>query len=98
MKAEHYRQMLMALDEELKSILNEFEPDSSSAVKAKPSDELETQTIKLTEDLAIHPTYSMLDEAQDFENLLLSKNEPELLLYLFKSSRDFYKSSNEGKD
>lgn len=93
MKAEHYRQMLMALDEELKSILNEFEPDSSSAVKVKPSDELETQTIKLTEDLAIHPTYSMLDEAQDFENLLLSKNEPELLLYLFKSSRDFYKKA-----
>jgi len=93
MKADHYREMLLSLDEELKSILNEGESDSSIVTPKDPNDELQSQVIKLTEDLAIHPTYSMQDEAQEFEELLISKNEPELLLYLFKSSRDFYKKA-----
>ena len=93
MKADHYREMLMALDEELNSILKDGERDSSTTINKDPKDELQIQTIKLTEDLAIHPTYSMQDEAQEFENLLLSKNEPELLLYLFKTSREFYKKA-----
>jgi hypothetical protein len=93
MKADHYREMLLSLDEELKSILNEGESDSSNGTPKEPTDELQSQVTKLTEDLAIHPTYSMQDEAKEFEELLLSKKEPELLLYLFKSSREFYKKS-----
>lgn len=93
MKADHYREMLLSLDEELKSILNEDETNSSDVTPQEATDELQSQVIKLTEDLAIHPTYSMQDEAQEFEELLLSKNEPELLLYLFKTSRDFYKKA-----
>lgn len=93
MKADHYREMLMALDEELKSILNEGEAGSTNTDDESLKDDLYSQTIKLTEDLAIHPTYSMQDEAQEFEELLLNKNEPELLLYLFKTSRDFYKKA-----
>jgi len=93
MKADHYREMLLSLDEELKSILIEGETNSSNVTKKEPTDELQSQVIKLTEDLAIHPTYSMQDEAQEFEELLISKNEPELLLYLFKTSRDFYKKA-----
>ena len=84
MKADHYREMLLALDEELKSILNEEVIDSSNIIVKGLENDLESQTIKLTEDLAIHPTYSMQDEAKEFEELLISKNEPELLLYLFK--------------
>jgi hypothetical protein len=93
MKAAHYREMLLSLDEELKSILNEEESEPSTSIEKGLTDELQSQTIKLTEDLATHPTYSMQDEAKEFEELLLSKNEPELLLYLFKSSREFYKKS-----
>jgi hypothetical protein len=93
MKADHYREMLLSLDEELKSILNEGETNSSIVTPQEPNDELQSQVIKLTEDLAIHPTYSMQDESKEFEELLISKNEPELLLYLFKSSRDFYKKA-----
>ena len=93
MKAAHYREMLLSLDEELKSILNEEESEPSTSIEKGLTDEIQSQTIKLTEDLATHPTYSMQDEAKEFEELLLSKNEPELLLYLFKSSREFYKKS-----
>ena len=93
MKADHYLEMLLALDEELNSILKEETSDVGVQNNVEPKKSLEKQTIKLTEDLAKHPTYSMLDEAKELEELLFSNKDPELILYLYKTSRDFYKKA-----
>ena len=47
MKAAHYREMLLSLDEELKSILNEEEGEPSSSGEKVFKSDLESQTLKL---------------------------------------------------
>ncbi|MFM7016378.1 MAG: hypothetical protein ACKOX3_08635 [Bacteroidota bacterium] len=93
MKATHYKEMLLSLDEELKSILNEEDFKSVVNLHQINNEDILDKTIKLSEDLAVHPTYSMLDEADELEALVTNKNEPELLLYLFKKNRDYYGKS-----
>ena len=97
MKAAHYKEMLMALDEELKTILASSEFGGEQLQQLSTAKENENsildKTIQLTSDLAVHPTYSMLDEAAELEAALLKHHEPELVLHLFNKSRLFYKQS-----
>ncbi len=92
MKAEHYKEMILSLDEELKSIISshEFKQLNDSQ---EPESNLYTKIGQLTTDLMVHPTYSMIDEASEIENHISDNNESELLLHLYKKSREFYSNS-----
>jgi len=92
MKAAHYKEMLLSLDEELKSIIQseEFKQLESPA---EEKTNLYSKIAKLTEDLTIHPVYSMIDEAKEAELLMAKNNETELLLHLYKKSSEFYHQS-----
>lgn len=92
MKAEHYKEMILSLNEELNSILcsHEFKQLDDSQ---EPESNLYSKISQLTNDLQVHPTYSMIDEAGEIENQISDNNESELLLHLYKTSREFYSNS-----